>query len=438
MVAQHRGVRLGITTKGALILRDLELLQRIHERSRALASTSRSSPRTPSCCGELEPWAPPPDVRLEVMRRLVEAGHRDLRSAWRPSCPASPTTRPTSTGCSARVAAAGRAAHVHERAVPALADASEKYLRWLAAEFPRHLEAYRKAYASACTCGAATGSGSSRPLRGSRRSTASATATPPAGALPRASSGSGRARTRAEVDEAAALAAHHVGARAVLERPAEAGRVRDQRLAAAIDQVVDPRLDLRPHAAPRELAGAVVVDGARSGRSATACARAACRSRGTRDRPRSGSRTVARPPRGRSGGHVVLVHTASTPCSRPGRRRDRDPPPPPAITTWPFAASCRITSISTTCCGFGDETTRRQPRPASSIIRLLAHQAAGASRGEERADRLDGSLKAGSPGPPPPGSTPHDGLVDALPSQPVDERGLSRKPMLPCVSDTHT
>src|SRR5713226_4257 len=33
LVAQHRNVRLGIVTKGALVLRDLELLQKIHARS---------------------------------------------------------------------------------------------------------------------------------------------------------------------------------------------------------------------------------------------------------------------------------------------------------------------------------------------------------------------------------------------------------------------
>ena len=42
LVAQHRNVRLGIVTKGALILRDLDLLRRIHARSGPVATMSIS------------------------------------------------------------------------------------------------------------------------------------------------------------------------------------------------------------------------------------------------------------------------------------------------------------------------------------------------------------------------------------------------------------
>ena len=41
LAAQHRGLRLGITTKGALVLRDVDLLQRIHARSAALGARLR-------------------------------------------------------------------------------------------------------------------------------------------------------------------------------------------------------------------------------------------------------------------------------------------------------------------------------------------------------------------------------------------------------------
>src|SRR5262245_29847224 len=75
LVAQHRNVRLGITTKGPLVLRDLDLLRRIHARSQLSIQVSLISVRT-DLLRRLEPWAPPPDVRLEVLRRLTEAGLR--------------------------------------------------------------------------------------------------------------------------------------------------------------------------------------------------------------------------------------------------------------------------------------------------------------------------------------------------------------------------
>src|SRR5437660_9115030 len=73
MVAQHRTLRLDIVTKGALVLRDLQLLQRIHSRSELTVNVSLVTPHAP-LARRLDPWAPPPDVRIEVMRRLAEAG----------------------------------------------------------------------------------------------------------------------------------------------------------------------------------------------------------------------------------------------------------------------------------------------------------------------------------------------------------------------------
>src|SRR5258708_14455141 len=71
MVAQHRNARLGIVTKGALILRDLDLLRRIHSRSRLSVHVSLITPHA-ELARRLDPWAPPPDVPIEVMRPLVE------------------------------------------------------------------------------------------------------------------------------------------------------------------------------------------------------------------------------------------------------------------------------------------------------------------------------------------------------------------------------
>jgi len=144
LVARHRGLRLAITTKGALILRDLDLLARIHERSALSISVSLISPRA-DLLRRLEPLAPPPEVRLEVMRRLSEAG---LRVALGLS-----PVLPALTDGDADLALLLR--QVRQAGVNRLffnvlflrSPTKEKYLGWLAEEFPRHLEAYRRAYA---------------------------------------------------------------------------------------------------------------------------------------------------------------------------------------------------------------------------------------------------------------------------------------------------
>jgi DNA repair photolyase len=143
LVAQHRGVQLGIITKGAVILRDVELLQRIHERGRLSIHVSLIS-LDAALLRRLEPWAPPPTVRLEVLRRLASAG-LDVGLSVSPVLPAL-TDREVDLDA---LLAQGAEAGVRRLASTLLflrSPTKEKYFRWLAAEFPRYLEAYRHAY----------------------------------------------------------------------------------------------------------------------------------------------------------------------------------------------------------------------------------------------------------------------------------------------------
>ena len=142
-VARHRGVRMGITTKGALVLRDLDLLRRIHERSDLSVHVSLISTRA-DLLRRLEPLAPPPEVRLEVMRRLVEAG-LEVWLGLAPVLPALTDAEPDLDDLLRAVAAAG-VRHAFCNVLFLRSPTREKYLRWLEAEFPRYLEAYRRAY----------------------------------------------------------------------------------------------------------------------------------------------------------------------------------------------------------------------------------------------------------------------------------------------------
>jgi DNA repair photolyase len=143
MVARHRSVRLGIVTKGALVLRDLDLLRSIHSRSRLSVHISLITPHA-ELARRLDPWAPPPEVRIEVMRRLVEAGI----DAWLGLAPVLPGITDDEKSLDlllGRVAAAG-VRHMFSNVLFLRSPTKEKFLRWLAAEFPSYREAYARAY----------------------------------------------------------------------------------------------------------------------------------------------------------------------------------------------------------------------------------------------------------------------------------------------------
>ena len=98
--AQLRGLRLGITTKGAIILRDLDLLQRIHERS---VSRSRSPSR--HCTPTSSAGSSPGRRRHWSASRSSGAWPRRAFASASPSPPSSlalPTAKTISTRSSAR------------------------------------------------------------------------------------------------------------------------------------------------------------------------------------------------------------------------------------------------------------------------------------------------------------------------------------------------
>jgi DNA repair photolyase len=143
-VAQHRNLRLGITTKGAVILRDLDLLQRIRDRSHLSVHVSLISPRA-DLLRQLEPWAPPPEVRIEVMRRLREAGI-EVSLSLAPVLPALTDDPRDLDALLAQVRAAG-VERMSWNILFLRSPTREKYLAWLGRTFPQYLEAYRHAYA---------------------------------------------------------------------------------------------------------------------------------------------------------------------------------------------------------------------------------------------------------------------------------------------------
>ncbi len=143
LVAQHRGARLSLTTKGALVLRDLPLLAKIRERSELSVNISLISLRA-DLLRRIEPWAPPPEVRLTVMQRLVDAGIDVCLGL----APILPLLTDADEDLEAVVAAAAGAGvrRVWANVLFLRSPTRQKYLAWLRAEFPQHVEAYEHAY----------------------------------------------------------------------------------------------------------------------------------------------------------------------------------------------------------------------------------------------------------------------------------------------------
>lgn len=143
LVSRYRNVRLGIVTKGALVLRDLELLQRIHRRSELSVHVSLITPHA-ELARRLDPWAPPPDVRIEVLRRLREGGI-DARLGLAPVLPGLTDDEASLDELLGRVRAAG-VERMFSNVLFLRSPTKEKFLRWLQAEFPRYHEAYARAF----------------------------------------------------------------------------------------------------------------------------------------------------------------------------------------------------------------------------------------------------------------------------------------------------
>jgi len=71
--ARHSGLELGIVTKSALVARDIDVLKQISERNEIFVNFTVTTTDT-ELARILEPRAPRPDLRLESLRKLREAG----------------------------------------------------------------------------------------------------------------------------------------------------------------------------------------------------------------------------------------------------------------------------------------------------------------------------------------------------------------------------
>jgi DNA repair photolyase len=142
--ARHRGFELGIVTKSNLIVRDLDLLREV-ARSNALSIHVTVTTMNAELARILEPRAPRPDLRMEAVRQLSEAG-LTLGVSASPVLPGI-TDSPADLEAVVSAAAAAGARHIFAGALFLKPCSAAVFLPFLEENFPQLVANYRERYA---------------------------------------------------------------------------------------------------------------------------------------------------------------------------------------------------------------------------------------------------------------------------------------------------
>lgn len=149
--AQHRGLTLSLTTKSALLLRDLDVLQELHRRHRlTLQVTLITADR--ALCRRIEPRAPTPERRLQAVRGLAQAGLQVGVFAM-PLLPFI-TDRPESLEALLQACADAGAQFAVADLLRLRSSARKRFGPWLRENFPELAPAYRRLFADGSRLGA--------------------------------------------------------------------------------------------------------------------------------------------------------------------------------------------------------------------------------------------------------------------------------------------
>ena len=141
--ARHRGFELGIVTKSNLVVRDVDLLREV-SRNNTLSIHITITTLNVELARILEPRAPRPDLRLDAVRQLSEAG----LSVGISSSPVLPgiTDSPADLEAVVRAAAAAGARHIFAGPLFLKPCSAAVFLPFLEQHFPQLVENYRARY----------------------------------------------------------------------------------------------------------------------------------------------------------------------------------------------------------------------------------------------------------------------------------------------------
>ncbi len=142
-MAQRDGLSVSITTKSDRVVRDIDLLQRIHARSEIGVNMSITTPRV-RLARMMEPRAPRPDLRFAAVKRLREASI-PAGVFIMPVLPGI-TDRPQDLERLAQMAREADAAWLGANVVWLMPASLKTFMPWLEQNFPRLVVRYRQWY----------------------------------------------------------------------------------------------------------------------------------------------------------------------------------------------------------------------------------------------------------------------------------------------------
>jgi DNA repair photolyase len=142
-LARHRGLEIGIVTKSNLVLRDTDLLQQIAKNNRLFVNITITTLKA-DLARILEPRAPRPDLRLEAMQKLNQAGV----AAGVICAPVLPgiTDSPRDLEALVRATAKAGGKYVSANSLFLKPCSAAVFLPFLEKEFPQLVESYQKRY----------------------------------------------------------------------------------------------------------------------------------------------------------------------------------------------------------------------------------------------------------------------------------------------------
>jgi DNA repair photolyase len=141
--AKHSGFEIGIVTKSNLILRDVELLQHVSKTNKLFVNLTVTTLNA-DLARILEPRAPRPDLRLESVRKLNQAGI-DTGVICAPVIPGI-TDSPRDLDALVHAAAEVGAKYIFANSLFLKPCSAAVFLPFLEKEFPHLIEGYKKRY----------------------------------------------------------------------------------------------------------------------------------------------------------------------------------------------------------------------------------------------------------------------------------------------------
>ena len=142
-LGRHRGLDIGIVTKSTLVLRDVEVFQQIAKNSRLFVNMTITTLNV-ELARILEPRAPRPDLRLEAMQKLNQAGIASgvICAPVLPGITDSP--RDLEALVQATAQAGGK--YIYANSLFLKPCSSAVFMPFLEKEFPHLVEGYRQRY----------------------------------------------------------------------------------------------------------------------------------------------------------------------------------------------------------------------------------------------------------------------------------------------------